>query len=375
MVATSGAQLLPHEAIKTMCEQLLPVTGLLTPNIPEAQLILKESGHEPREIKNLDDLKQMGEAVRQLGPKAVLVKGGHCPLNKQYQVSENDADRELVVNVLCSEGRFEVFESKYQKASNTHGTGCSLASAIACNVALGMSLERAVRAAGRYVAAAIETSPDLGKGSGPLNHFHSVNILPFPPNGFIDYLLDRPDVAEVWHKFTHHEFVERMGDGTLEVERFKYYMVQDYLYLIQFARANALAAYKAKTLDGIAASASIVTHIRTETNLHVEECKELGLSQEDLDGAEEHQACTAYSRYILDIGQSEDWLALQMSMLACLIGYNHIAQRLMNLQDPTKPTEANRYRKWIENYVAEDYSEAVREGSGKSVVHMQRNTY
>lgn len=62
---------------------------------------------------------------------------------------------------------------------------------------------------------------------------------------------------------------------------------------------------------------------------------------------------------------SEDWFALQMAMLPCLLGYSHIAQRLMTLQDPAQPKQANRYRRWIENYVAEDYSEAVRKGSGE----------
>ena len=70
--------------------------------------------------------------------------------------------------------------------------------------------------------------------------------------GFIEYLLDREDVKSAWHAYTHHEFTTRMGDGTLPQEAFKYYMIQDYLYLIQFARANALAGYKAKKLDDIA---------------------------------------------------------------------------------------------------------------------------
>lgn len=70
---------------------------------------------------------------------------------------------------------------------------------------------------------------------------------------FIDYLMDRDDVRPAWHGYTHHEFTQKMGDGTLPPETFKYYMIQDYLYLIHFARANALAGYKAKTLDDIAA--------------------------------------------------------------------------------------------------------------------------
>ncbi|KAI4723435.1 hypothetical protein E4T48_00176 [Aureobasidium sp. EXF-10727] len=357
--ATSGARLLKEEAIKTLCTELLPVTGLITPNIPEALLLLKESGNKVDDIKDLDGMKRLAKAVADLGPKSVLIKGGHIPLKKNYEVASTDDEKEVLVNVLYTNGDFCVFESKYQVARNTHGTGCSLASAIACNVVNGLSMKRAVRAAGRYVEAGIKTSVDLGKGSGPINHFHSLNIMPFPPGGFVDWLLEREDVQKIWKEFTQHEFVERMGDGTLPVESFKFYMVQDYLYL----------------------SAGIVTHIHTETKLHVSECLELGVSMDELRNSEERQglystisaalrnqsdldsvACTAYSRYILDIGASEDWLALQIAMFPCLLGYHHIAKRLSALQDPSAPKNANRYRQWIDNYIADDYTQAVGKG-------------
>ncbi|KAK5680613.1 trifunctional hydroxymethylpyrimidine kinase/phosphomethylpyrimidine kinase/thiaminase [Elasticomyces elasticus] len=147
---------------------------------------------------------------------------------------------------------------------------------------------------------------------------------------------------------------------------------------IQFARANALAGYKAKKLDDIAAAAAIVTHIRHEINLHIDECKKFGLDQEAMEQYEESQgssgvcrpknldealtraACTAYSRYVLDIGQSEDWLALQISLLPCLLGYAEIARRLHELQSSLETT--NPYATWINNYVAEDYTAAVTRG-------------
>jgi thiaminase len=78
-------------------------------------------------------------------------------------------------------------------------------------------------------------------------------------------------------------------------------------------------------------------------------------------------ACTAYSRYILDIGASEDWLALQIAMFPCLLGYHHIAKRLSSIQDPSAPKNANRYRQWIDNYIADDYTEAVGKGMGKVI--------
>jgi hypothetical protein len=127
MVATSGARLLKEEGIKTLLTELLPVVGLITPNIPEALLLLEESGNKIDSIKDLGGMKQLAKAVADLGPKSVLIKGGHIPLKKNYEVATTDEEKEVLVNILYTDGDFCVFESKYQIARNTHGTGCSLA--------------------------------------------------------------------------------------------------------------------------------------------------------------------------------------------------------------------------------------------------------
>ena len=127
MVATTGAKLLPENAVKTMCEELLPETFILTPNIPEANLILKEAGHETIDIQDLDGLKELAAAVQKLGPKYVLIKGGHVPLTSNYRVARSDGEKRIVANVLQGKDVTEVIESGYQKSRNTHGTGCSLA--------------------------------------------------------------------------------------------------------------------------------------------------------------------------------------------------------------------------------------------------------
>lgn len=362
MVSTSGAQLLPEKAVKTLVQDLLPVTTIVTPNIPEANLMLREAGKDPIEIRNLDGIKELAAEVHKLGPKFVLLKGGHLPLTPSYEVASADEEKKIVVNVLFGGDCVDVIEFPFQKTANTHGTGCSLASALACNIALGLDLVQSVLAASRYVDAGIKTAVKLGQGSGPINHFHSIQVQPFPPGGFVDYLLDRYDVQPAWYEYTHHEFVERMGDGTLPPEAFKYYMIQDYLYLTHFARANALAGYKAKHIDDIAGAAAIVTHIHREMELHIKECNDFGLTQEMMDTQEESQACTAYSRYVLDIGQSEDWLALQIALLPCLLGYGMIARRLKELQKTHPPKTPNRYVTWINNYVATDYTDAVKKG-------------
>ncbi len=132
MVSTSGAQLLPDEAICNLRAHLLPLTTILTPNIPEAKLLLENAGIEASEIASVDDIVNMARLLQRLGPTFVLIKGGHLPLTKDGHVSRRDADRHTVVDVLYSaEGqhgeRAILYETNYQRSENTHGTGCSLA--------------------------------------------------------------------------------------------------------------------------------------------------------------------------------------------------------------------------------------------------------
>ncbi|KAI9740716.1 MAG: hypothetical protein M1818_004681 [Claussenomyces sp. TS43310] len=362
MVATSGAQLLPRAAVSELRKNLLSMTTVFTPNVPEAKILLSDAGKEVSDPVCIDDLIALAKSVQSLGPKYVLVKGGHLPFRKDGTVAVEEVEKELMVDILYGDGVVVRMDTPYQRSTNTHGTGCSLASAIASNLANGLAVPHAVKAACRYVEAGIRTAPGLGRGNGPINHFHSNYILPFAPNRFLEYLLERSDVNKVWKAHTEHKFVAGLADGTLPVEAFKTYLIQDYLYLVQFARANALAAYKAKTMEDIVASSKVVAHIYHEMALHIEYCKGFGVSQEEMELTEESEACTAYTRsYVLDVGQSEDWLALQISMAPCLIGYGVIAQRLY--KDPTTKREGNIYWNWIENYVADDYSEAVRVGS------------
>lgn len=119
MVSTSGAQLLPEDAVQTLREKLLPVTTVLTPNIPEALLLLKDSGHSVEHPKSTQDLINIALMVHQLGPEAVLLKGGHLPLNHE--------EGHEVVDVLCKNNNAEIIKTEYIESKNTHGTGCSLA--------------------------------------------------------------------------------------------------------------------------------------------------------------------------------------------------------------------------------------------------------
>ena len=127
MVATSGAQLLPNEAVHNLRTNLLPLTTILTPNIPEARLLLRNAGIEPPGIRSLDDLVDIAKMVQSLGPRHVLVKGGHLPLTGDGRISKEEADRSTIVDVLHDGQEATVYETAYVRSKNTHGTGCSLA--------------------------------------------------------------------------------------------------------------------------------------------------------------------------------------------------------------------------------------------------------
>ena len=150
MVATSGSSLIETDAVATMKEKLLPLATLVTPNIPEAEVL---SGLT---VRNEEDMLTAAKAISESHGCAVLVKGGH---------SINDAN-----DLLYSQGQARWFYGKRIDNPNTHGTGCTLSSAIASNLAKGFSLEESVRRAKEYISGALQAMLDLGKGRGPMNH-------------------------------------------------------------------------------------------------------------------------------------------------------------------------------------------------------------
>lgn len=181
MIATSGSHLLPEDSVKSVRQKLLPITTVLTPNMPEAKLLLRDAGVKVDDPKNLDDVIQLAKQLQTLGPKNVLLKGGHLPLTAERQIPTRPEDASIVIDVLWDGSEVTIFQSDFIRSKNTHGTGCSLASAITANLVNGMDVIRAMKAARWFVEAGIKTSLDIGRGNGPINHFHSVYSLPFAP--------------------------------------------------------------------------------------------------------------------------------------------------------------------------------------------------
>ena len=156
-----------------------------------------------------------------------------------------------------------------------------------------------------------------------------------------------------WQSYVDHEFVRQMGAATLPQAAFRTYLVQDYLFLIQFARAQALATYKSRTVADMRAAQAGLAAILDEMDLHVRLCGRWGLSREALEATPEHQATVAYTRFVLDCGAAGDLLELHVALAPCVIGYAEIGRKLA--PDGIDALGDHPYREWIGEYAGEAY--------------------
>ena len=156
MVAKGGASLLADDAMAALKDQILPRAAILTPNIPEAEALTG------RAAPGADEAESLAASLLELGPKAVLLKGGH-------------RDDTEVMDLLMDTAGSRRFTSPRIDTQHTHGTGCTLASAIACGIAQGMDTVAAVERARDYLLEAIRTAPGYGHGHGPINHAHTMS--------------------------------------------------------------------------------------------------------------------------------------------------------------------------------------------------------
>lgn len=280
MVATTGAKLLPSEALRELRTSLLPQATVLTPNIPEARLLLADAGLGEMPLQTVADLERLARALQTLGPEWVLVKGGHCPFQSDGTVATAAAEKQLVVDVLYGNGQAFTIETPYHHSRNTHGTGCSLACKFWDHVAKTSlavrfcderdschcveSRQGAGCSAGDQEGLQIrrgrhQDGPRTGKGQRPFTSLSfdiypailtvgycsrspahlATSCSPFSNHApgsdrFVEYLLERPEVAPLWDRYVYHPFVLAMGDGTLPLESFKEYLTQDYIYLVRY---------------------------------------------------------------------------------------------------------------------------------------------
>ena len=157
MVAKGGAKLIDYRAIKLLKEKLIKRVTLITPNIPEAEILTNTK------IRNKEDMIFAAHKLLEIGAKNVLIKGGHL-------------DSKTVQDILVTKSDIKIFNSKRHKTKNTHGTGCTLSSAITTFLSCGKPIKKSCELGIKYVNSGIKTNPKYGKGHGPINHLHTINI-------------------------------------------------------------------------------------------------------------------------------------------------------------------------------------------------------
>ncbi|KAJ1666600.1 trifunctional hydroxymethylpyrimidine kinase/phosphomethylpyrimidine kinase/thiaminase [Coemansia sp. RSA 1646] len=359
MVATCGHQLLDPGALESLCSTLLPLATVVTPNLREAEAILGLNSGDIGSVSQMEGAAQ--DIAERYNIPVVVVKGGHL----ESPVVDTQ-DNLVIVDVVYiqSEAKVSCIKSPRIDTQNSHGTGCTLSSAIAANLAKGMSHLGAVQQGIRYVNEAMQAAYPVGGGHGPVNHAYALQVTPVPrptmhsPNPFTDYLKARS--ATAWTKYICHPFVQQAGAGTLDRDVFIYYLKQDYMYLKHYARSYAMAAFKSDTPREISVLSGIAQNCIKESELHVGLCGKWGIGSDEMDHVEESWASVAYTRYILDRGACGDVLELLVAMYPCLLGYGEALVR--QAEDPQTVKEGNLYWPWLEFYIGREFQDTVERG-------------
>lgn len=372
LITTSGCKLADDGTLQASISKLFQKATVITPNLVEAELILGEK----LDLASMDSLKLSCKKIHQTtGCKNVLLKGGHNVIDNSYLID--------ILYTSFNDG-FKIFKNQYLHTSNTHGTGCTLASSIAANLANNYSLECSVDAAIRYVHECIEATSDIslaagsGKSNGPLNHFYAIPTISKTelPNGsqlfskghFVEFLLNHPTIKPNWHAYVHHEFVRQLGNGSLPKNKFIHFLKQDYAYLINYARVHSLSASVAPDIVCIQREANILNAIANEMELHRAKLANHGIT--DLSNIVESEACKQYKDYLMHIAKTGDWLDIQVALAPCLFGYKQAADSVeVSASFANNDNPVAEYVQWIEDYRTDRFAEAVELGKKTLEAH------
>ncbi|KAF8875702.1 Phosphomethylpyrimidine kinase-domain-containing protein [Infundibulicybe gibba] len=396
-VSTSGHTLLDPSAVSTLLKELIPLAKVITPNAPEAALLL--SRETP--IIHLADMIDAARDLATRSTRPVLLKGGHIPSTTmedvrhvteehpqisvvRYGLAEEgililknlERTAPVAVDVLHEPDHVTIFVRPWLNALSTHGTGCTLSAALACELARGLNLRQGTERAIIYTYCAIQTASPIGQGrNGPLNHSHALSTRCIPlrspedPHPFVRLLVR--DTREMWDAYTQHEFVRQVGAGTLPRAAFLYFIKQDYHYLKYYSRAYGLLAAKSTTTPALSGAARTILTITNEMQSHRALCHTFGVASSELENAEEGPATMAYGGYLIDIGVQDDAITLIIALLACLLGYGEVGLQLAAFSSSASSGmeegltgTPNPYQRWIEEYAGEAFQTAVREGLG-----------
>ncbi|MGO4453515.1 bifunctional hydroxymethylpyrimidine kinase/phosphomethylpyrimidine kinase [Arthrobacter sp. RAF14] len=350
MVASSGDRLL-DAAAEAALARLLGLADVVTPNIPELAVLL---GEDP--AGDWEGALEQGKRLASAHGVAVLVKGGHLDGETAWDALVDPSGR--------TTSDVTVFEGPRVETANTHGTGCSLSSAVATLLGAGLGADLAVRQAKAWLLEAIRTSDEMlvGQGHGPVNHFHH-GILP-AARSQAAYAGDLWAVAAADLERIHTlPFIEELGEGRLAETDFAYYLAQDALYLNTYSRVLAAASSLAPTEAEQAFWAKGAREcLEVEAELHRTWLvgREVSMTQ----GPETRQ----YVDHLLARAAEGDYAVLAAAVLPCYWLYAEVGAVLFHAFEEAGSPESHPYAVWLRSYSDQGFAESTRQ----AIAHVAR---
>ena len=355
MIATTGGKLFDDESMQLAVDSVMKQAYLITPNFPEAEALAKLTGVSYDKVDSQEKFIELAQKLCQrLGCQNLFLKGGHIPWGDRLTDVLVTANNDVVV-----------YESGYIDTKDTHGTGCTLASAIAANLAKDVELKQAIANAIGYVHQAMVSGTKLGKGNGPLYHYIKPPVVklvaPVKPLPLKQLAYDyfKAQAGDLWIQYTQHPFLKLLATNQLPDHQFVYYLTQDYFYLINYGQVHGLAAARAPNEDQVFAQGTILNNIGEEIKRHKHKMKTTYGIDYANNTIPKGKACREYCDYLLYVGDNFDFALIKIAVAPCLHGYYEGGQYALLLVVPDlKPV----YKDWIGDYTSDWYGEAHQQG-------------
>ncbi|AMD19094.1 HBR193Wp [Eremothecium sinecaudum] len=375
MVASSNAELADYTKIRA-ASALYGRATLVTPNIVEAFKLL---GDEPTPLASVENMKDLARRLKsKILVKNLLLKGGHV------RWPRDDGSYYVTDILLCESGEILVYTSDYIETKHTHGTGCTLASAIAANLSIGYSLKDSVHRSIEYVQHCIKLQPKISptfySENGPINHCYELyspigvkslsdvqcNVLADsaitrPKYKTLEDLLQDPLIKPHWESYIHHDFVNRIVSNTLPADRFYYFLSQDKAYLLSYSQIVAVAFSKAPTIQDMQDHLFTIKEVLDELNQHGLKMRTLFPEKENEPPIQRNNAFHQYIGYLRDIAKYGTWEQICVSLMPCLFGYGFAAQYFSTPEKLVVPKKSCYYL-WIQSYISDEYQAGIDTG-------------
>ncbi|EEB07334.1 TENA/THI family protein [Schizosaccharomyces japonicus yFS275] len=338
-----GMLLVKPEYVKVFVTKFIPLTELITPNLSEALILLKQLTGETIGVHNASDVELIAKKLVAAGCKSVLIKCNNLWFDDDLKCTSNKDSAVWFVYVYGDAKTSKIIPKKWLAARSAHGTGCTLASAIAANRANGLSLYDAALNAAAYVQAALEKSFQLGHGANSLDHVFAMSHISSMNISFVSYLRHHPSVISHWNVVMTHPFVNQLKEDKLPLNLFQMYLIQKYQMLMSNARSTGQLAFSSSSLTAIEYSAKIIQEIKDNSTSYLDLCERFQLSKSQVTDTALSAPCQAYAEFLIDVSQQYGLLGVEVALLPSILTVSEVCKSI-------KVTDDFKFRDWVDHY-------------------------